>query len=379
VAQCPPGGGTLTSGGPAATVTLSLNSAASNLIAGSHVATVWFTNLNDHIVQGRTLTLDVVVPPVINQQPATQIVPLGGTATFTVGTTSNALLFFQWQDGGTNLTDGGDIFGSASSTLTISNVSAANIGTYKVVVSNAANVAISTGASLAITSSMPVIITQPASQTVPQGAPAIFSVAAAGNTPLSYQWRFNTTNLTDGGNVSGSTSNTLTLANLLPANAGTYSVIVSNGLGSTPSAGAILTVDTSTAPGVTFSTLYSFTGGLDGSNPNGLMLETNGNFYGTTQRGGLSSAGTIFQMTSAGALTTLNSFTNTGGGITPTAALVQGPDGNLYGTTEYGGNLGEGTLFRVTTNGVRTRLVAFSGANGSTPYRAMIQGSDGAM
>ncbi len=373
-----PGGGTLTPGGPAATVTLSLNSAAGNLSAGSHAATVWFTNLNDRFVQSRELILDVVVPPVINQQPASQSVPLGGTAAFTVGTAGNALLFFQWQDNGANLTDGSNIFGSASSTLIISNVNAADVGTYKVVVSNAANVAISDGASLSITSSMPVIITQPFNQAAPQGATATFSVTAAGNATLFYQWQWDQTNFTDGGNISGSTSNTLTLMNLSPANAGTYSVIVSNTLGSTPSVGAGLTVVSLTAPGVALSTLYSFTGGMDGGNPNGLMQETNGNFYGTTQGGGTNFSGTVFQMTPAGTVTTLDLFNYVGGGgYGPTAALVQGPDGDLYGTTRYGGTAGWGTVFKTTTSGALTTLAKFNYANGGEPYRALIQGADG--
>jgi uncharacterized repeat protein (TIGR03803 family) len=374
------GAGTLTPGGPAATVTLSLNSAASNLPAGSYAATVWFTNLNDGFVQSRELTLDVVVPPIINQQPASQSVPLGETATFTVGTASNALLFFQWEDNGTNLSDGGNISGSASGTLVISNVNAADVGTYKVVVSNAASVAISDGAALSIMSSAPVIISQPASQAAPQGATATFTVAAAGNAPLFYQWQWDTTNLTDGGNIFGSTSNVLTLMNLSLTNAGTYSVIVSNTLGSTPSFNASLTVVSSSAPGVTLSTLYSFTGGTDGGNPNGLMQETNGNFYGTTQNGGSNNSGTIFQMTPAGTMTTLDLFSNTGiGGFAPGAALVQGPDGALYGTTQYGGKRGYGTVFKTTTNGVLTSLVDFTSRNGAEPYGALIQGADGAL
>jgi uncharacterized repeat protein (TIGR03803 family) len=373
-----PGGGTLTSGASAATVTLSLNSAASNLPAGSHVGAVWFTNLNDGFVQSRELTLDVVVPPVIIQQPAGQSVPLGGTATFTVGTASNALLFFQWEDNGTNLSDGSNVFGSASSTLTISNVNAADVGTYKVVASNAANTVISDGASLSIASSAPVILSQPASQAAPQGATAAFTVRVAGNTPLFYQWQCDKTNLTDGGNVSGSSSNTLTLANLLPANAGTYSVVVSNALGSTPSSNAVLTVVSLTAPGVAMSTLYSFTGGMDGGNPNGLIQDSNGIFYGTTQDGGINDSGTVFQMTPAGTVTTLVLFNDVGdGGYTPTAALLQGPDGALYGTTENGGSDGLGTLFSMTTNGVLTTLVNFTDGNGAAPYRALIQGADG--
>jgi uncharacterized repeat protein (TIGR03803 family) len=376
-----PGGGTLVLGGPAATVTLSLNAAASNLTSGSYAATVWFTNLNDRFVQSRLLTLDVVVPPIINQQPASQSVPLGGTATFTVGTASNVLLFFQWQDGGTNLSDGGNVFGSASSTLIISNVNAADVGTYKVVVSNAANVAVSHGASLTITSSAPVIISQPVSQAAPQGATATFTVAAAGNAPLFYQWQWNTTNLTDGGNVSGSTSNVLSLMNLSPTNAGTYDVIVSNTLGSTPSSNANLTVVSFTAPGVAMSTLYSFTGGTDGGNPNGLMQDTNGIFYGTTQNGGTNSSGTVFQMTTAGTVTTLDWFNAaSGGGYAPAAALVQGPDGALYGTTQYGGTQGWGTVFSTTTNGVLTNLVNFNDStDGSNPSAALVQGADGAL
>ena len=76
----------------------------------------------------------------------------------------------------------------------------------------------------------------------------------------------------------------------------------------TPSSNATLTVVSLTAPGVTLSTLYSFTGGLDGGNPNGLMQDTNGNFYGTTQDGGTQNSGTVFQMTPAGTVTTLDWF-----------------------------------------------------------------------
>jgi uncharacterized repeat protein (TIGR03803 family) len=373
-----PASGALASGGPAATVTLSLTPSALTLPIGNDPASLWFTNLNDRSVQTRSVILDVVVAPGITQQPASQNVPLGGTAVFAVGTASNALQFFQWQDNGTNLSDGGNIFGSAASALTISNVNAADIGTYRVVISNAAGIALSQGASLAIISSPPVIITQPASQTAPQGASAVFTVAAAGNSPLSYQWQRDTASLTDGGNVSGSSSSALTLMNLCPSNAGTYSVTVSNVLGQTPSAGAVLTINSFTAAGVSISTLYSFTGGTDGAFPNGLMQETNGDFYGTTQNGGATnSGGTIFQMSPAGALTTLSLFSNTSGGLNPTAALVQAPDGNLYGTTEHGNSTGGGDLFKITTNGVRTRLVVFTGANGSAPYRSLVVGPDG--
>jgi uncharacterized repeat protein (TIGR03803 family) len=228
------------------------------------------------------------------------------------------------------------------------------------------------------TSSVPVILTQPLSQTVPPGASAVFTVTAAGNPPLSYQWQEDATNLVDGGNFSGSTNATLTVNNVSSAEVGTYSVIVSNALTSVSSSGAVLSLAVATAPGVTLSNLYSFTGGTDGGTPNGLILETNGNFYGTTQSGGIDSSGTVFQMTPSGALTTLFLFDDAGiGGFVPVAALTQGPDGYLYGTTEEGGANDWGTIFKTTTNGALSTAVTFSGGDGGEPNSTMILGDDG--
>jgi hypothetical protein len=89
----------------------------------------------------------------------------------------------------------------------------------------------------------PVITTQPASQTVKAGQSAAFSVVASGTAPLSYQWFKAGVPLTDSDNVSGSTSDTLTLNNLMGGDAGNYSVIVSNASGSTVSSVATLAVN----------------------------------------------------------------------------------------------------------------------------------------
>jgi uncharacterized repeat protein (TIGR03803 family) len=107
-----------------------------------------------------------------------------------------------------------------------------------------------------------------------------------------------------------------------------------------------------------------------------LMQGTDGNFYGTTLLGGGSNDGTVFQLTPAGTLTTLVSFTSANGAY-PQAALVQGSDGNFYGTTVRGGNSDAGTAFKVTPAGVLTTLVSFTGANGANPQAALVQGSDG--
>jgi uncharacterized repeat protein (TIGR03803 family) len=107
-----------------------------------------------------------------------------------------------------------------------------------------------------------------------------------------------------------------------------------------------------------------------------LVQGSDGNFYGTTWLGGSNNAGTVFKMTSAGVLTTLASFGGANGS-TPMAALVQGSDGNFYGTTEHGGNRDYGTIFKMTPAGVLTTLVQFDTTNGYWPTTGLVQGSDG--
>lgn len=98
----------------------------------------------------------------------------------------------------------------------------------------------------------PYIFNPPANQVVTAGNTATFTVAASGATPLSFQWQFNGTNLTDNCQVAGSQSSTLTLSNALATNAGTYQIIVSNGYGIAESS-AILTVSQAT-PVITWAT-----------------------------------------------------------------------------------------------------------------------------
>ena len=94
-----------------------------------------------------------------------------------------------------------------------------------------------------------------------------------------------------------------------------------------------------------FTTLVSFDG-ADGANPyGGLVQATDGNFYGTTQGGGVSGNGTVFKLTPGGTLTTLYSFGGTDGSA-PRAGLIQATDGTFYGTTAQGGPGGFGTVFK---------------------------------
>jgi len=152
---------------------------------------------------------------------------------------------------------------------------------------------------------------------------------------------------------------------------------------------ACLTLASATLVGAqTLQTLVSFNG-TNGAWPvASLTLGNNGNFYGTTASGGNinlnngNGCGTVFQITTNGALTTLFSF-NGANGEGPFASLTLGNDGNFYGTTYGGGNInlnngnGYGTVFRVTTNGALTTLFSFSSTDGQNPVAALTFGNDG--
>jgi uncharacterized repeat protein (TIGR03803 family) len=132
--------------------------------------------------------------------------------------------------------------------------------------------------------------------------------------------------------------------------------------------------------GGAYSVLYSFAGSPDGADPDaGLVQGTDGNFYGTTNGGGATGDGSAFRLTPSGALTVLHSFSSAlNDGSFPRAGLVQGIDGNFYGTTGLGGASHDGTVFKLTPEGTFTLLHSFSGsADGASPDAGLVQGVDG--
>ncbi len=134
-----------------------------------------------------------------------------------------------------------------------------------------------------------------------------------------------------------------------------------------------------TSAGV-FTSLHSFDG-TDGDEPNGgLTQATDGNFYGTTQVDGVNGYGTVYKITSSGTLTTIYNFCISSicpDGSFPEAPLVQGTDGNLYGTTFSGGANGKGTIFSITTAGVLTTLHSFDNTDGGEPFSGVVQDTNG--
>jgi uncharacterized repeat protein (TIGR03803 family) len=164
---------------------------------------------------------------------------------------------------------------------------------------------------------------------------------------------------------------------------GTTSHEGANGLG-----GTVFSITTDG----TFNTLHSFDG-TDGLGPSQLIQGTDGSFYGTTTLGGVgpclsnSGCGTVFKITPTGDLTTLYSFCAAGDpcpdGAEPAGGLIQGTDGNFYGTTFHGGTTynNGGTVFSITPTGTLRTLHSFCSQtgcpDGDMPYGGVIQDTDG--
>ena len=161
-----------------------------------------------------------------------------------------------------------------------------------------------------------------------------------------------------------------------------------NFYGMTPSGGAggMGTIFQMTPDG-TLTTLYSFCAANsacpDGSSPGALIEGSDGNFYGTTNQGGVGNHGTVFKLTPAGVFTTIYSFCSAGGttcpdGSGPTSNLIEGSDGNFYGIT----SAGDGTIYRITSSGTLTTVYQFCGtsdtscANGAIPS-GLVEASGG--
>jgi uncharacterized repeat protein (TIGR03803 family) len=168
------------------------------------------------------------------------------------------------------------------------------------------------------------------------------------------------------------------------------------GSGGTNGDGTMFRLTPSTTPGgSTLTTLYSFCSVvdprtnycLDGDTPSAVIQGNDGNFYGITYGGGAKDDGTVFKLTPSGQLTTLHSFCTKHGpgkrcfdGQNPTG-VIQGSDGNLYGTTGLGGKIKYGTVFKLAPSGKLATLYSFCRkagcADGKFPDGRLIQGSDG--
>jgi uncharacterized repeat protein (TIGR03803 family) len=395
---------------------------------------VFITNAYGN-ASSQPLPLTVALAPMVNGTRTSGPAVLGGAATFTAYVQGTPPLSYQWYFEAPDGSSTNALLDATNAVLTITNVQLTNAGSYQLVITNSFGSAHTQPLPLLIVAgSKPLIGGQPSSQSVPQGFLATFQVLASGATPFSYQWSWNGSPLND------ATNQTLLLTNAQPASAGSYQVVVSNAFGAQTSAVAVLSIaDIATqAPGISLSPLFSFDAPISGSQPASTLIygadgylyvtaakggtndlnaggdgtvskmDTNGNvlwtvslsqtsganpaaglvdgggvFYGTAVNGG-AGFGTVFRITSSGVLTPLYWLTNGMDGAYPRAALTLGRDGFLYGCAALGGandvsSGGDGTIFKMTTNGALVWAVSFDSANGRQPQGALVQAANGVL
>jgi hypothetical protein len=180
--------------------------------------------------------------PIITQHPGPQTAVTGGTVTFTAAATGSPAPALQW------LKDGTELPGATLATLTLSEVTAANVGSYALRATNPAGSATSNAAALSLEGA-PLITVQPVGLAVPAGGEATLTVAALAAPAPTYQWR------KDGVALPGATLATLRIATATPADAGAYTVVVTNPRGTATSDPAVLSVRQTEVAGTYFGPL----------------------------------------------------------------------------------------------------------------------------
>ena len=221
-----------------ATISVSTNDGAASSFSFDGIAyrpqsgtTVPLTNLFQEV---KIEVTSAPVAPSIITDLTNQTVSSGQTVNFTVVPNGTLPLTYQWYFNTNSI-----LTNTSVPTLTLTNVQVTDSGGYSVVVSNSFGSATGMVATLTVNLAPPTITSQPQDQTAFPTGTATFSVAAVGSEPFMYQWYFNNTTL-----LSNATDSTLTLTNVQPGDAGTYSVLVSNPVDSVMSSNAVLTVNT---------------------------------------------------------------------------------------------------------------------------------------
>lgn len=198
------------------------------IINGKDVDTVyceWLARVKPFSMLNAKLK-DAIKPPAITQQPTNQTVNEGGTLTLSV--LANNATGYQWKK------DGEDISSATSATYTKQSVVPADAGSYTCVVSGEAGTSVTSDAATVTVNALPVITKQPSSQTINEGGNISLEVTATGAT--GYQWK------KDGSNIPSATNATYSKSGALPADAGSYTCVVTGAGGSVTSSPATVTV-----------------------------------------------------------------------------------------------------------------------------------------
>lgn len=180
--------------------------------------------------------------PLFSTQPQSQTVTAGGTVTFTAAATGSPSPTFQWKK------DGSNILGASNTSYSIATVATGDAGIYTVVATNSVASVTSSAATLTVNAatSAPIFTTQPLSQTVTVGGGVTFTAAASGVPSPTLQWKKN------GSNIVGATNGSYTIATTASGDAGSYTVVATNSVGTATSNTASLTVNpVPVAPAIT--------------------------------------------------------------------------------------------------------------------------------
>ncbi len=367
--------------------------------AGSYPTAVWVVSPgNAQLSQNITITItgsSAPTAPAITSQPAATNVIAGKSASFTVTASGTAPLNYFWLKNGTPLADGGNISGSATTTLTVASVSATDAANYSVLISNSVSTATSVAVALTVILP-PSISSQPSPQTQAVGGNANFSVSASGSAPLNYFWLKNGATIANGTKYSGVNSSSLTVATLATADAGNFSVIVSNLAGSVTSSVAPLTVVSSptiTTPPANASVVAganaSFTVNAAGSAPliyqwmkNGTPLADGGNISGSA------TATLNLSVVTAGDVANYSvAVSNNLGGVISSAATLTVAVPPAITASPIGATIiaGSNVSFTITANGTAPLVyqwlknnVTISGATASTLTLVNVTATDAA-
>lgn len=186
-------------------------------------------------------TLTINDPPRITSNPQSLSVAAGKSASFSVTSLGLAPLSYQWRVNGTNLVSGGRFVGATTANLTINSLVPSDSGNYDVVVTNIFGSATSQVATLTVLIP-PFITTQPTNWVTIVDSNSTARVVAGGTLPLSYQWRKAGVPLSENSHTSGVTTDTLAVNGAVTGDAGDYSVVITNIVGSITSSVAHLTV-----------------------------------------------------------------------------------------------------------------------------------------
>jgi endonuclease/exonuclease/phosphatase family metal-dependent hydrolase len=277
-------------------------------------------------------------PPSISIQPLDRTVPAGSNVQFSVTAAGAQPLSYQWYFNTNNL-----ITNATANTLTVTNAQLTNAGSYSVIVTNNVGSITSSVGILTVTNAAPTITTQPQPKVVFVGGNPTFSVAASGTEPLSYQWFFKTNNLID-----GAVSNSLTVTNTQLTNAGAYSVIVSNSVGSVTSQVATLTVSI-------------------GISPTNIVAQWN---FNSASPDANTTTGSTLPSIGAGTASLIGGVTATFAGGDASLDVGGGTDNSGWNTASYPaqgtGNKTRGVQFNVSTSNKQHIAVSWSSQSSNT-------------